>query len=183
MENKREEVDIRSFNVAKRFAEDILFPLMKEYRRGERMVNLGADSPEEASTLPREIREINRFNGLKIMVTSTESLIDAISSTIMMHNNKEEIEKKDEIIGQIEKIIELFYTEKERFFEETYENKKRIEVINRKYFNEIRKKIRVHYVNVEVLMTRNKLLFSDSKDEFASDAEIMEEIKREYSGE
>jgi hypothetical protein len=39
------------------------------------------------------------------------------------------------------------------------------------------------YVNTEILMTKIKLLFSDSDDEFLSDRELVEKLKNEVDGE
>ena len=61
-----------------------------------------------------------------------------------------------------------------------YKNNRRMEKLDRDYFEQVKKIIVTCYTNTEMLMTRNKLLFSDSKDEFASDDEIKEDILKRY---
>ena len=74
----------------------------------------------------------------------------------------------------------VFYEHKERFFKTIYKNISTIEVLERKYFEKIKDIIDICYINTEILMTRNKLLFADAMDEFLSAEEIKESIKREY---
>lgn len=175
------ETDLRVFNASKLYAEKILFISLESYQKYLRQSDFGADNIEESNVLPEEIRNINRFNGLKAMNDVIYNLITTIKSTILLHGNKEEITQMNEIISIIEKIKLIFYNQKERFFQEAYNGSKRIEELDREYFEKIKKIIVTCYANIEILMTRNKLLFSDSKDEFASDAEIMEQIKKEYT--
>jgi len=178
-----DETNLKTFNTAKLFAESILFPLMETYKKYQRQADFGAEDLNQASTLPEEIREIQRYNGLKGQGECVYNLIDGIKSTVLIHNNKEEIQRMNSIITTIKKIKLLFYDDKERFFNSSFRNQTKVDTINRIYFEQIKEVIEVCYTNVEILMTRNKLLFADSKDEYASDAEIMEQIKKEYVGE
>ena len=178
-----EEVNLKTFNTAKKFTEEILFPLMESYKRYQRQSDFGASDLNEASILSEEIRNIQRYNGLKGQVESTFNLVDAIKSTVLLHNNKEEILKMNEIISTLKQIKNLFYDSKDKFFIQTYKDQRRVDEINRIYFESVKEIIEVSYVNVEILMTRNKLLFADSKDDFKSDQEIMDQISREYTGE
>jgi len=178
----KEEIDIRTFNQAKKYAEEILFPMMENYQKFMRQSDFGTENLEDAKMYSEEIREIERFNGLKGSVDVLFNLINTIRSTVILKNNKEEKEMINTIIGTLEKAKILFYNHKERFFVQTYRNGRNIEIIDREYFEKVKKIIITCYVNTEILLTKNKLLFSDTKDDFQSDEEIMESIKREYSG-
>ena len=178
-----DETNLKTFNTAKKFAEEILFPLMETYKRYQRQADFGSDNLTDAGLLPEDIREIQRYNGLKGMAETTYNLIDAIKSTVLIHNNKEELLKIKEIIETIKRIKLIFYDYKERFFITSFKDKSRMDIINREYFEKIKEIIEACYVNTEILMTRNKLLFADAKDDFLSDEEIMEQIKKEYTGE
>jgi len=178
-----EETNLKTFNAAKLFAESILFPLMEAYKGYQRQADFGTSNINSIESLPEDIREIQRYNGLKGMAETTYNLVDGIKSTVLIHNNKEEVAKIIEVITTIKKIKLLFYDSKERFFISGYKGNQKIDMINREYFEKIKEIIEACYVNVEILMTRNKLLFADSKDEFESDAEIQEQIRKEYIGE
>jgi len=55
-----------------------------------------------------------------------------------------------------------------------------IETLDRKEFDETKKNIDVCYINTEIIMSRNKLLFSDEKDDYQTDQEMLEQLKKEY---
>ena len=171
---------LKTFNTAKKFAEEILFPLMFNYKKFQRQANYGHENLDNSLELSEEIREIQRFNGLKGMIETVHDLLYSISSTVRLKGNKEEIKMLDGLIKYTEKIKEIFYEHKERFFIHEYKNNKSIEVLDRHYFQTIKKIIDVCYVNSEILMTKNKLLFADANDEFSSDEEIKEEILKRY---
>ena len=144
------------------------------------MTNFGANTAEDSIEVPEEIRQIARFNGLKGMIETLNDLIESISSTVILKNNKEEAKTLKETVETIKRIKIVFYDRKERFFVEIYKNGKNMEIINREYFEKIKEIISVCYINTEILMTRNKLLFSDSRDELSSDEEIKKSIMDEY---
>lgn len=176
-----DETDLKVFNTAKVFAEKILFPIMFDYKKYKRQANFGSDDLNNALELPEEIRDIQRFNGLKGMAVACYDLLDAISSTVETKNNKEEMVKLKEFKAICERVEDIFDNHKGLFFHKDYRDMGTVEVLNKEYFRKIRKVIDVIYINTEILMTRNKLLFADSKDEFKSDAELIEEIKKEYT--
>ena len=178
-----QEVNIRTFNSAKKYAEEILFPMMENYQRFMRQSDFGTENLDDAKYYSPEVRCVERFNGLKGSVDVLFNLINTIRSTVLLKNSKEEIEKMKEIIGVLEKVKLLFYNDKNKFFVSVYKDNGNVEEIDREYFEQVKKIIITCYVNTEILLTKNKLLFSDAKDEFASDADIMEEIRKEYTGE
>ena len=114
------------------------------------------------------------------MADCCSNLIRAIESTVRIKGNREEIAQLNKLVEIMEDVKNLFYNHKERFFDSFHKQGMITEAINRLYFERVKKIIQVSYVNTEILMTRNKLLFADASDEFATDAEIMDEIKREY---
>jgi hypothetical protein len=176
----RDEITLKTFNTAKKFAEDILFPLMHDYKRFQRQANFGSENLNEAAEMTEEIRDIQRFNGLKAMVETCQSLLLAISSTVYSKRNKLEIIELEKLIALTDRLKVLFYDNKNLFFITTFNNTKHIEMIEREYFEKIKRVIDVCYINAEVLMTKNKILFADSGDEYLSDDEIKELIKNEY---
>jgi len=177
---KVDETSLKVFNQAKKYAEEVLFPMMESYQKYMRQSDFGTENLDDANNYPEEIREILRFNGLKASADVIYNLINTIKSTVLIHNNKEEIDQMETVIIVLEKIRRIFYENKQDFFLESYKGSKRIETLNREYFEKIKKIILTCYINTEILMTRNKLLFADSKDEFASDEEIKDQIKKEY---
>lgn len=181
MENpNREETNLRVFNTAKVFAELILFPLMFDYKKFQRQANYGSDKLNDSLELTEELRDIQRFNGLKAMSETCYDLLTSISSTVKLKGNKEEITKLKDLVVKTEEIKLVFYNHKERFFNTEHKNMQIIEVLNRIYFDNIRKIIDICYINTEILMTRNKLLFADTNDEYMTDEEMKEMIKKEY---
>lgn len=175
------ETNLRVFNTGKLFSEQIIFPLMLSYKKFQRQANYGHENLDNSLDIPQEIRDIQRFNGLKGMAESTYDLLNSISSTVNSKGNKEEREQIANLKTTIKKVIDIFYTNRESFFKTTYKDMYTVEELNRIYFNKIKDIIEICYINSETLMTRNKILFADSNDEFKSDKEIMEDIKREYT--
>lgn len=179
--DNQSEVDIKVFNAAKLFAEKILFPMMEQFQAYQRMSDFGSRLLEDSVLLTEEVRDIQRFNGLKAMCDICSELTIAIKSTVYLKNNKEEIAQLENIMTYLDKIKILFHEHKHLFFKELHKDGRLIEVINREYFEKVKRIVQTCYTNTETLMTRNKLLFADSRDEWKSDAEIMEEIKKEYT--
>ena len=177
-ENK--DVNLKTFNQAKLFAEQILFPLMFEYKKYLRQANYGCENLTEALSLSEEIRDIQRFNGLKAMAETCYDLLESISSTIRLKGNKNEITELTKFIETTKKLKMIFYQSRHKFFITIHKDFSTAESLNREYFEKIKEIIEICYVNTEILMTKNKLLFSDAKDDYASDEEIMEQIKKEY---
>lgn len=175
-----DEINLKVFNTAKKFAEEVLFPLMFDFKKFQRQANFGHADLETATSYSEEIREIQRFNGLKAMVETVHDLLYSIASTVRAKGNKQENTKMDELIKTSDEIKLIFYHHRERFFDTIYRDNKTIDILNREYFEKLKDIIDVIYVNAEILMTRNKLLFADANDEFLSDDQIRNAIKEEY---
>ena len=177
----REENNLKVFNTAKKLADEILFPIMKSYYENNKKSNLGAKTEEEALMLTEEIREIERYNGLKAMNDSVGSLLNSITSTIRLNKKQEEIEKIEELSKITKKLKDIFYDEKHKFFTKVVRNSFEMEEkIDRRFFEMIKEIIECNYINVEILMSRNNLLFADNKDDFKNDEQIKEEIMKRY---
>lgn len=177
---ERDEKTLKTFNTAKLFAELVLFPLMRDYKRYQRQSNWGSDKIDDSLVMTDDIRDIQRFNGLKAMTETCHDLVKAISSTVRLKGNKSEVEKLKELTDYLDKIKFYFYEHRDKFFKVVYRDMKTVEVLDRRFFERMRDIVDSCYINTEILMTRNKLLFADANDEFMSDEEIKEAIKKEY---
>lgn len=174
------DINLKTFNTAKKFAEEILFPKMDLFQKYQRQADFGTQNLEDAVNLTQDVREIERFNGLKAMNDILNNLLINISSTVLIKNNKLEIKELNKLKELVIKLKVLFYEHKERFFINEFREGRIIEVINREYFEDIKEIINTCYINAEMLMTKNKLLFSDAKEDYVEDAEIRDQIKKEY---
>jgi len=179
MEDKND-INLRVFNTAKVFAEQILFPLMFDYKKFLRQANYGCDNLADALSLSEEIRDIQRFNGLKAMTDTCYDLLEAISSTVRLKGNKGENDKLTELLETAQRLKMVFYRDRQKFFNMVHRELGTAEALDRDYFEKVKKIVETCYVNAEILMTKNKLLFSDAKEDYASDEEIREAIRKEY---
>jgi hypothetical protein len=176
----KEETNLKTFNTAKKFAEEVLFPLMFDFKKFQRQANFGSEVLNDSLDISEEIKDIQRFNGLKAMAETTHDLLKSISSTVQLKGNKSEIAKLNEVTALTDRIKILFYEHKEKFFVAAYRGTNIIDVLDRLYFEKIKDIIDTCYINTEILMTRNKLLFADAMDDYLSDDELKEAIKKEY---
>jgi len=178
----KEDTTLKTFNTAKKYAEDIIFPKMDLFQQYQKQADFGAPELNDAVELSSEEKDIYRYNGLKGMVEVVYNLLINISSTVRLKGNKEEIKQLDKLITYAKVIKNKFYHNKEDFFNIIYKNGETIEELNRHIFDEVKDNINKCYINTEILMTRNKLLFADANDEYMSDKEILQSIKEEYIG-
>lgn len=178
---EKEETNLRVFNAAKLFAEKILFPMMEQYQTYQKQSDFGSSIMDDSLTLSEELRDIGRYNGLKGMADTCLNLAMAIKSTVYLKNNKEEMKQLNSIIDCMDRTKVLFYEHKHLFFKVENKNNAVVEVLNRIYFEKVKRIVQICYINTEVLMTRNRLLFSDASDEYKTDAEIQDEILKEYT--
>lgn len=171
---------IRTFNTAKLYAEGLLFPLMLQFSFFRTQSDFGDKDMKVAQEMSQDIKDILRFNGLKGMCEVTLNLLLSISSTVRLKGNKEEIEHLDEYIKKLEELKENFYERRSDFFTEQYIREEVVEVLERKHFQDMKKIVNILYINTEILMTKNKLLFSDEKNEYLTDQEMLAMLKTEY---
>lgn len=181
-QNKEDNNSLKTFNTAKKYAEDILFPKMDLYQQFQKQADFGSIDLNDSVHLTGEMRDIQRYNGLKGMAETTYNLLINISSTVRLKGNKEEGTQLDILLKYVETIKNIFYNNPERFFVSEYKNGKVVDFLNHEFFEKVKNNINTCYINTEILMTRNKLLFADANDEYQSDKEILESIKEEYIG-
>ena len=167
---------IRTFNSAKKFAEEILHPLISKHTNAKLKTRLGAIDDESASKLTSTQRVINRFNALKERIILQQTLINEIEATIRLNKAQCEIDLIEELKKQL------------RDLEDNYDEKsdeilqfKMVQGIKKpiltKLFKELTTFLDTTYVHVQRLMTKNKLLFYSDDDEYLDDLELKEKIK------
>jgi len=170
----------RTFNTAKKYAEEILFPKMDLFQKYQRQAEFGSEDLNESLLLNQEIRDIQRFNGIKAMNNILYSLLLNVKSTVMVNAKKVQINELNKMLETSSKLKNIFDEEKERFFEDVFRNGRQEEKLNRNYFNRVKELIEKMYVNAEILMTKNKLLFAENNEEYMDDKELIAKIKEEY---
>jgi hypothetical protein len=170
----------KTFNTAKKYAEEILFPKMDSFQRYQRQADFGAPELEDSILLSEEIRDIQRFNGLKAMNDVLYNLLINISSTVEVNNSRVQVEQVAKLLNASKSMKEIFNNRKEMFFYSTYDGTKEIERLDRLTFERYKDTVDKMYINCEILMTKNKLLFAEVRDEFLTDEENLRNIKNEY---
>jgi len=171
----------KTFNTAKKYAEEILFPKMDLFQKYQRQAGFGDEDLNQAIYLDNEIRDIQRYNGLKAMNGILYSLLLNISSTVKINKKKNEIKMLDRMIEISRKMEIVFNEEQDKFFVMKYEDGKNSEQLNREFFLKVKDTVEKMYINCEILMTKNKLLFAETHDDFMEDKEILKSIKEEYA--
>lgn len=169
---------IRTFNSAKKYAEEILHPLMDSHKDAKIKTRLGAINTEEASKLSPDERVVNRFNNLKERIILQQTLANEIRATIEINNVKCEVELIAELIEQLDNLEENFdeKTDDILSFRFVYGIKKPVLSPLFKQLGSFLDKI---YVQIQRLMTKNKLLFSSENEEYLEDQELKQRIKLE----
>jgi hypothetical protein len=76
----------------------------------------------------------------------------------------------------------VFNEHKQSFFISSYDGLEKTETLNREFFEKVKETIERMYINCEILMTKNKLLFAETRDEYLDDKTILQNIKDEYIG-
>jgi ABC-type transporter Mla subunit MlaD len=114
------------------------------------------------------------------MTETVYNLLVNITSTVRLKGNKEENKMLDHLTDKIKQVRQLFYENKKRFFISGVSNMNMVEKLDRDYFEVVKDMVNKFYINTEILMTRNKLLFADANDDYLGDKEILDQIKNEY---
>jgi len=170
----------KTFNTAKKYAEEILFPKMDLFQKYQRQAVFGDEDLNQAIFLDNETRDIQRYNGLKAMNNVLYSLLLNISSTVKINNKKNEIKMLERMIDLSKKLELVFNENQDNFFTKQYLEGKNVEELNRIFFLKIKDIVEKMYINCEILMTKNKLLFAETHDDFLDDKTILKQIKDEY---
>lgn len=172
---------IRTFNSAKKFAEEVLHPLIEDHKNAKIITRLGAINEEEGSKLTSDQRVIKRFNGLKSRIIFQQTLINEIEATVRLNGVKCEIELIEELKNQL--------NDCENNYEERSEDILEFGLINgvrKPILTNLFKKLGIFldstYVHIQRLMTKNKLLFYSDNDDYLEDQELKEKIKADNRG-
>ena len=173
--------NIKSFNTAKLYTEEVLFPKMDLFQKFQRQADFGDADLNNSIELPEDLRDIQRFNGLKGMNDVLYSLLVNVSSTVRLRNKKEEVEMLNKLLNLTISLKKLFHENKKMFFKISVKGGNITEVLDMDFFYKVKKAIDNAYINTEILMTKNKLLFVDESDEYETDKEVIEKIKQEYA--
>jgi len=170
--------NIKTFNSAKKFAEEILHPLMIAHKDAKLISRLGAISAKEAMLLTPRVRVANRFNALKERIIYQQSLLTEVDPTVKGNGRKSEIKIMEELTKQLS-LLEDSYDERSSEIMIEYNDKlKRIPELT-PLFKQMGEYLDKTYVQLQKIMTKNKLLFFGGDDEFMDNEELMEKIKME----
>lgn len=169
---------IKTFNSAKKFAEEILHPLIKQQTEAKIKTRLGAINDEDASKLNPQSRTVKRFNALKERVTIQQTLSTEIEATVSLNKVQADIKLMGEIQDQLADVEENIDNRSEeiiRFTREGGREKVRLTPL----FVKIGRFLDQTYVQLQRLMTKNRLLFYSDDDEYLEDQELKEKIKQD----
>ena len=170
--------NIRTFNSAKKFAEEILHPLMTEHKDAKVRSRLGAISDEEAMKLPKSVRVIKRYNALKERIILQQTLLTEVEATVRLNGRKSEVEMIEELTNQLS-ILEDSYNERSSDLIIEYGDKLNRPPELTPLFKEMGQYLDKIYVQLQRIMTKNKLLFFGEDNEFLDNEDLMERIKSE----
>ena len=168
--------NIRTFNSAKRFAEEVLHPLMKQHTEAKIKTRLGAIDEEHACKMSSNLRIVKRFNALKERVIIQQTLATEIKATVILNKVTSDLEFLEEIEKQLFNIEENINKRSEEILYFKKQRGKQKPILT-ELFNEIGNFIDNTYVQIQRLMTKNKLLFYSDDDEYLEDQELKEKIK------
>lgn len=169
-------MSIRTFNSAKKFAEDVLHPLISSHTNAKLTTRLGATSNAEASKIPPKRRVIIRFNAMKERIILQQTLINEIEATVRLNGVKCEIELIESLTVQLA-ICEKDFNERSDEIISSHIDRGTKKPYLTEMFYDLSKFLDSTYVHVQRLMTKNKLLFYSDDDEFLEDQELKEKIK------
>ena len=169
---------IRTFNPAKKFAEEILHPLMAAHKDAKIRSRLGAISDDEATKLRPEVRVIKRFNAMKERIIYQQTLLNEIESTVRLNGRKSEFKLINELSRQLS-ILEDSYDDRSSELMIKSSGKLNNTSELTPLFKKMGQYLDKIYVQLQLIMTKNKLLFSGEDNEFLKDEDLMEKIKNE----
>jgi len=170
--------NIKTFNSAKKFAEEILHPLMTSHKDAKLISRLGAISAKEAMLLTPRVRVINRFNALKERIIYQQSLLTEVEPTVRLNGRKSEVNLIEELTKQLS-LLEDNYDERSSELIIEYSDKIKRTPELTPLFKQMSEYLDKIYVQLQRIMTKNKLLFFGGDDEFMDNEELMEKIKAE----
>jgi hypothetical protein len=168
---------IRTFNSAKKFAEEVLHPLIQAHNFAKIRTRLGANSDEDALMFPPGVRMVKRANALKERIIYQQALLTEVQATVELNGRISEIELLKTLYKELSKLEDYYDEHPKDFLDENEfgEQPPRLTPLF-KDTNEYLDKI---YVQLQRIMTKNKLLFFGDDMEFLDEEDLMERIKEE----
>ena len=173
-----ERSSIKTFNSAKKFAEEVLHPLIKSHSDAKIRSRLGAVSDEDAIRLGANVRVVKRFNAMKERIILLQTLLTEVEPTVRLNGRKSEIELIIELSKQLSNLEDNYDSKTDELLEDgndILENKPILTQLFKKmgqYLDKI-------YVQLQRIMTKNKLLFFGDDNEYLDKDDLMEKIKEE----
>jgi len=169
---------IKTFNSAKKFAEEVLHPLMTDHKDAKLKSRLGAISDELAMKLPPNIRVIKRFNALKERIIILQTLLTEVEPTVRLNGRQSEIDLIEELSKQLSSLEDSYDSRSDELIIEYSDKLDRPPELTT-LFKEMGQYLDKLYVHLQRIMTKNKLLFFGDDNEFVDNEELMERIKSE----
>jgi len=165
---------IKTFNSAKKFAEEILHPLIRSHTEAKIRSRLGAVNDEEALKIPPKVRLMKRFNAMKERIIVQQTLLTEIEATVLLNGRKSEIE----LLGTLKEQLSLLEDNYDSRTEDLI-TKTNTGGLLTPLFKEMGEFLDRIYVQLQRIMTKNKLLFFGDDNEFLDNEELMQRIKNE----
>lgn len=169
---------IRTYNSAKKFAEEVLHPLIKSHTEAKIKTRLGALTDEEAIKIPPSVRVVKRFNALKERIIILQTLLNEIEPTVRLNTRKTEIELV-QILSEELSDIEDNYEEHGEEIMIPGDHSLGLKPHLTNLFKEINVYLDKIYVQIQKIMTKNRLLFFGDDNEFIDNEDLIEIIKEE----
>lgn len=169
---------VRTFNSAKKFAEEILHPLMDADKNAKLTFRLGAVTSELAEKISPPARELRRYNALKERIAIQQTLLTEVKPTIKINARKSEVKLAEELSVQLSIIEDNYDSNGSEILVEVDSGDKKIRKLS-PLAKEINNYVDQISEQLQFLMTKNKLLFAGDNNEFLDNEELMEKIKSE----
>lgn len=170
--------NIRTFNAAKKFADEVLHPLIKNHSEAKLRTKLGDITINDAGKLSRNQRIFNRFNALKERMALQQVLLSEVEGTITLKGSIAEIQLITELNKQLDNIETNIKNNSNDIILEDYIDGM-IQPVLTDLFYKVNSFLDNIYINLQQLMTKNNLLFSGDDDDFMDDQDLKEIIKIE----
>lgn len=170
--------NIKTFNPAKKFAEEVLHPLIVDEAQGRKKCIFGAYTVDVAHTLNNNVRVLNRFEGLKERITAQEGLINESLATVRTNKRKKEILLLRKIQKYLYKLRKYCRDKREEIlYVSNFAGREKAELTNK--HDEIIEKLDRTNEKIQFIMIKNNLLFFGEKDQILKDKDIRRKIVEE----
>ena len=168
---------IKTFNSAKKFAEEVLHPLIKSHTEAKLRSRLGAISDEEAMKIHPNMRVIKRYNAMKERIVIQQTLLTEVEPTVRLNGRITEIELIEELSKQLSLLEDSYDERGDELMEENATGDGR--PLLTPLFKKMGQYLDKLYVQLQRIMTKNKLLFFGDDNEFLDNEDLMARIKAE----